>query len=53
MPDRATPNRFQRAILKGIGIERYIEQHEMRKKMEFETGGKLSTERFEEMERLV
>lgn len=53
MPDKTSPNRFQRAIIKGIGIDRYMEEHELRKKFNFEKGGRLGGERFEEMEKLV
>lgn len=47
------PNRFQKAILKGIGVDRYLAEYEARKKAAFEKGGKLSSEHFEEMEKLM
>ena len=47
------PNRFQKAILKGIGVDRYLSEYEARKKAAFEKGGKISSERFEEMEKLI
>ena len=53
MPDKNSPNRFQRAIIKGIGMDRYMEEYELRKKFNFEKGGRLGGERFEEMEKLI
>ena len=47
------PNRFQKAILKGIGVDRYLTEYEARKKAAFEKGGKVSSEHFEEMEKFI
>ena len=53
MPDKNSPNRFQKAIIKGIGIDRYMDAYEARKKFNFEKGGRLDHERFEETEKLI